>query len=72
MKETNMRHFRSATALALLAVVCLGACAKKEPPPPPPAPTTLAPTPVPFKVTSVNLGMSRSLLRMAGSGGGES
>ena len=53
-----MRHFRSATALALLAVVCLGACAKKEPPPPPPAPTTLAPTPVPFKVTSVNLGKS--------------
>ena len=52
-----MRYFRSAAVLALLAVVCLGACSKKEPPPPTPIPT-LAPTPVPFKVTSVNLGKS--------------
>ena len=54
-----MRRFRIAAPFALLAVVLLGACSKKEPPPPPtPVPATLAPTPVPFKVTSVNLGKS--------------
>ncbi|HEX5854680.1 MAG TPA: hypothetical protein VFZ57_03590 [Thermoanaerobaculia bacterium] len=55
-----MKTFRPAV-LALVAVVALGACAKKEPPPPPPtlapAPTAV-PTPVPFKVTSVDLGKS--------------
>lgn len=48
-------------ALALLAAVALGACAKKEPPPPPPTPIpapTPVPTPVPFKVVSVDLGKS--------------
>ena len=53
-----MRHFRSAAAMALLAAFSLAAC-KKEPPPPPPTPVpTVAPTPVPFKVTSVDLGKS--------------
>ena len=52
-----MRHMRFTASLALLAVVLLGACSKKAEPPPPPAPT-LAPTPVPFKVTSVDLGKS--------------
>jgi hypothetical protein len=52
-----MRHSRSVAVLALLAAVLLGACSKKEPPPPTPA-ATVAPTPVPFKVTSVNLGKS--------------
>jgi hypothetical protein len=52
-----MRHMRFTATLALLAVVLLGACSKKAEPPPPPAPT-LAPTPVPFKVTSVDLGKS--------------
>jgi hypothetical protein len=52
-----MRNVRFGAAL--LAVVFLGACAKKEEPPPPP-PATLAPTPapVPFKVMSVDLGRS--------------
>jgi hypothetical protein len=53
-----MRHCRSTTTLALLAVVFLGACAKKEAPPPPPTPVPATPTPVPFKVTSVDLGKS--------------
>jgi len=55
-----MRHFRFDARLALLALVVLGACGKKEeaPPPPRPAPTTLAPTPAPFRVTSVDLGKS--------------
>jgi len=56
-----MRNFRFDARLALLAVVVLGACGKKEeapPPPPRPAPTTLAPTPAPFRVTSVDLGKS--------------
>lgn len=47
--------------LALVAAVVLGACAKKEPPPPPPTlipVPTAVPTPVPFKVTSVDLGKS--------------
>ncbi len=53
-----MRHFRSAAAMALLAMFSLAAC-KKEPPPPPPTPVpTVAPTPVPFKVASVDLGKS--------------
>ena len=52
-----MRNSRSVAVLALLAAVLLGACSKKEPPPPTPAPT-VARTPVPFKVTSVNLGKS--------------
>jgi hypothetical protein len=52
-----MRHLRFTATLALLAVVVVGACSKKEEPPPPPPPT-LAPTPVPFKVTSVDLGKS--------------
>ena len=53
-----MRNIRFAPTLALLAVVFLGACSKKEAPPPPtPAPTAV-PTPVPFKVTSVDLGKS--------------
>ena len=55
-----MRHIRFTTSLALLAVVVLGACSKKEAPPPPPTPVpaTPVPTPVPFKVTSVDLGKS--------------
>jgi len=56
-----MRTFRPAASLALVAAAALGACSKQEPPPPPPtlAPvTTVAPTPVPFKVTSVDLGKS--------------
>jgi hypothetical protein len=52
-----MRHIRFTATLALLALVSLGACAKKEEPPPPPPPTPI-PTPVPFKVTSVDLGKS--------------
>jgi hypothetical protein len=55
----KFRHARP--ALALLAVVALGACGKKEPPPPPPTPIpapTAVPTPVPFKVVSVDLGKS--------------
>jgi hypothetical protein len=59
-KETTMRQRRFTATLALLAVVVLGACSKKEPPPPPPTPVpaTPVPTPVPFKVTSVDLGKS--------------
>lgn len=56
-----MKTLRPAATLAFVAVVALGACAKKEPPPPPPTPVpapTAAPTPVPFKVTSVDLGKS--------------
>jgi hypothetical protein len=54
-----MRHLRSTASLALLAVMVLGACSKKEAPPPPtPAPATPVATPVPFKVTSVDLGKS--------------
>jgi hypothetical protein len=56
-----MRKFRPASLLALVAAVALGACAKKEPPPPPPTMVpvpTAVPTPVPFKVTSVDLGKS--------------
>jgi hypothetical protein len=56
-----MRTFRPAATLALAAAAALGACAKQEPPRPPPtlAPMTpVAPTPVPFKVTSVDLGRS--------------
>ena len=52
-----MKHFRLAAPFALLAIVSLGACSK-EAPPPPPVPTTLAATPVPFRVTSVDLGKS--------------
>jgi len=52
-----MRHFRSAATFAVLAVLSTGACSKKEEPPPP-VPATLAPTPVPFRVTSVDLGKS--------------
>jgi hypothetical protein len=55
IKEMTMTHFRSAAAFAVLAVLSAGACSKKEEPPPP-VPTTLAPTPVPFRVTSVDLG----------------
>jgi hypothetical protein len=55
-----MRQLRFTAKLALLAVVVLGACSKKEAPPPPPTPVpaTPVPTPVPFKVTSVDLGKS--------------
>jgi hypothetical protein len=58
MKEATMRHIRFTTSLAVLAVVFLGACSKKEAPPPPPTPVPATPTPVPFKVTSVDLGKS--------------
>lgn len=54
-----MRLFRLGTALAILACAALVSCAKKEPPPPPPEPTAApAPTAVPFKVTSIDLGKS--------------
>ena len=54
-----MRPIRPAALLALVASVVLGACAKKEPPPAAPLPVpTVAPTPVPFKVTAVDLGKS--------------
>jgi hypothetical protein len=62
MKEATMKHLRSTSGLALLAVVVLGACSKEAPPPPAPAPraapVTLAPTPAPFRVTSADLGKS--------------
>ena len=56
-----MKPIRPAAMLALVAVVALGACAKKEPPPPSPTPIpapTVAPTPAPFKVTSFDVGKS--------------
>jgi len=56
-----MRSLRFGTALALLVSAALVSCAKKEPPPPEPTAVpvpTVAPTPVPFKVTSIDLGKS--------------
>ena len=53
-----MRPIRYTATLAVLALVLLGACSKKEAPPPPPTPVPATPTPVPFKVTSVDLGKS--------------
>jgi hypothetical protein len=54
-----MRHCPSTPiTLALLALVLLGACSKKEAPSPPPTPVPATPTPVPFRVTSVDLGKS--------------
>ena len=55
-----MKQMRFTAQLAILAVLVLGACSKKEaePPPPTPVPATPVPTPVAFKVTSVDLGKS--------------
>jgi hypothetical protein len=56
-----MKKPRSAALFAVFVAVALAACAKKEPPPPPPTPMpapTAVSTPVPFKVTSVDLGRS--------------
>lgn len=57
-----MKLLRLEAALVLLVCATVVSCAKKEPPPPPeptavPVPTA-APTAVPFKVTSLDLGKS--------------